>query len=142
MRNAFLLAVTLVSAGCSYRGSLCYQPAVFAGMPAADGETLYRVCGGPRRTVVPAVVERGDVWPQAPERVPTSLDLLRQTAPTGPAGPSQASRHARGYGLCRPIARPAGAVAGGTPAAPPGVALGLCYAPVVHGAVASRDGPA
>jgi hypothetical protein len=140
VRNALLLAATLLGAGCSDPSSVCNQSEMIAGMAAADIETLYRVCGGPRRNVVTAVAERGDVWPPAPQHVPTSLDLLRDPAIADRTpSASQTVRHARGYGLCRPISRPAAA---GAPAAPPGVALGLCYAPLVHGSTATRNSPA
>jgi hypothetical protein len=141
-RNIFLLAATLLSAGCGNGGSLCHQFELPAGVPAANIETLNKVCGAPRRNVVPAAAEAGNVWPQAPEHVPTSLDLLRETTLSGPAAAAQTRRHARGYGLCRPISRAAGVATAGAPAAPPGVALGLCYAPVVRGATSGRTGPA
>jgi hypothetical protein len=135
VRNAFLLGAMLMGAGCSDPGSVCNQSAMIADMAAANLDTLYRVCGGPRRTAVPAVAERGDVWPPAPEHVPTSLDLLRETAIADrPAGASQTVRHGRGYGLCRP--------SGVGAAASPGVALGVCYVPPAHGSTASRSGPA
>jgi hypothetical protein len=132
-RSIILLAATLLSAGCSDPGSLCNRPELLSGIPAADIETLNRVCGMPRRDVVPATAEPGDVWPPAPDRVPTTLDLQRQMALTDrPAGSAPAvPRHARGYGLCRPVSHPPGAAA--AQAAPPGVALGLCYTQAVHG---------
>jgi hypothetical protein len=144
VRSVIVLAFALLSTGCSDPGSLCNQSEVLSNLPAGDVETLNRVCGTPRRNVLPAVAEPGNVWPQAPERVPTTLDLQRQMALTDrPVGPSpSAPRHARGYGLCRPISRPPSAVAAGASGAPPGVALGLCYAPVVHGSATNRTGPA
>ena len=142
VRNFLVLAAALAAAGCSDPGSVCNQSEMIAGMAAANVETLYRVCGGPRHTMVPASVEPGDMWPSVPDRVPTSLDLLWQTPIVDrAAGASQTVRHARGYGLCRPISHPPGAVAAGAPAAAPGVALGLCYAPLVHGSAVSGTGP-
>jgi hypothetical protein len=140
VRNLFPLAAVLVGTGCSDPGSVCNQSAMLAGMPVAAVETLSRACGAPRRDVVPTVAESGDVWPQPPDHVPTSLELLRATpSAERSAGAAQAIRHARGYGLCRPISRPPGAVTSAP--APPGVALGLCYAPAIRGAAEGRTGP-
>ena len=142
VRNIMFVGASLASAGCSDPGSLCNQPAILAGMPVSDVETLNRVCGAPRGDVVPAAAESGDVWPPAPEHVPTSLELLRQTPEAErAAGSSQTVRHARGYGLCRPVPHAPGAVAARTSAVAPGVALGLCYDPLIHGSTAGSTGP-
>ncbi len=102
-------------AGCSDPQSACTYPAFFAQAPAAQVETLTRVCGWPKRRIVAASAETGDIWPGKPDHVPTMLDVQAEAARAG-VKPTALPRP-RDNGLCRP---------GLHGEAPRGVALGVC----------------
>jgi hypothetical protein len=117
-RRFACLAACLLAIGCSSDdGTLCARPAASQALPSAHLETLARACGAPQRAVTPIAAASGNVWPLAPDHVPTMLDLQKQGAAAAPAEPAR--RFARGYGLCR--------AAAGSSAPPPGVALGVCF---------------
>jgi len=118
LRGAVLLAAVLPAA-CGDQGSVCSYPGFFAQAPPTTVETLTRVCAWPAPKPVPAPAETGNVWPGAPERVLTMLDVQMEAARDGvKASPSPAAPlRPRGNGLCRP--GPHGEAARG-------IALGLC----------------
>ncbi len=132
--RVLLVAAALQLCGCIapiYRATFGPDPALDPELQAGRTENLYRVWHAGAPPPQPMRAEAGNVWPGAPDPVPTSLDLLKQEQQTGqPAAPVRAALlrvHRGGFGMCRPAEAPKDTSAPRQPAAP-GVALGLCLA--------------
>jgi hypothetical protein len=130
-KKLLLMGLMVPIAGCADRTSFCYPSDIFTALPESEFETLTRVCGQPPHPARQIATEPGNVWPQAPNHVPTMLELQKQAGPAVATNvpDRSAPRRPRDNGLCRPASH-----APGVPGrAPPGVALGLCYVPLAHG---------
>ena len=112
---------TLATTGCTalYPPGMQGFPTQLSGLPSSYTETYERVHHLPSRTMTRLTADPGNIWPGAPAKVLTTLDLLKQGRAA--AAPNRRLVHRGGFGMCLPATQQGGAS--------PGVALGLC-APV------------
>jgi len=120
----------LLASGCTDAGAGCAGPYGWPARSIAQTESIDRVCGVSFATMPPIRPAAANIWPGASRKVPTMLDMERQRPVAVRSGYlSPAARKQRGgFGLCRPDTFAQGDAKAGHAVAPPGVALGLCYA--------------